>query len=129
MRTLSFEPDDSKYELIYSLMVTGDPVRDRSQAKIHGDTCDKLEAIGQVKPAVDQQTGVERPHKRDELRFRVTVFGGDVTVEEEGYRMIVDRCTAAFPGIHVSKSRDLDRTLTWLEAIPKQEPAAVTERA
>ncbi len=122
MRTLSFEPDSTSYERIYAILVTGDPVRDRGQAKLHGDVLDKLEKIGQVKPAVDLE-GNPREFKRDELRFYVTVTGGDVVLEEAEYQFVKDRCTAAFPGIHVSLTRSLDRAITWLEGLPKQEPA------
>ena len=125
MRTLSFEPDDRRYERIYALLVTGAPNKDRHAMRIHGEILDKLEAIGQVKPAQDDK-GEPRPHMRDELRFYVTVSGGDVVIEEAAYELIKQRCVDAIPGVHVSLSRDLEKTIVWLEGLPKQDAKAAT---
>lgn len=124
MRTLTFEPEDSRYELLHAILITGPPNRDRRSGKVHGDVCDKLEAIGQVKPLRDDH-GVSRPHRDEDLRFYITVSGGDVVLEDEGFDLVVARAVAAVPTVLPHKSRDLERMLAWLEGLPKQDPRPV----
>ena len=124
MRTLSFEPDDRRYERIYAVLVTGTPNRDRRAAKLHGETLDRFEAIGQEKSAVDAQTGEPRPYKPDEIRFYVTVAGGSVVLEEEAYEQVKERCVAAIPTMHPALSREFERAIEWLEGLPKQDATA-----
>lgn len=122
MRTLSFEPDDRRFEQLYAVMIAGEPVRERSQGKLHGAVLDKMERIGQVKPAVNE-AGDPRPHKADELRFYITVAGGEVVLEEAEYELLKARCVAAFTWVHVSLTRRLEGALDWLESLPKQDAA------
>lgn len=125
VRVLSFSLDDRKYERIYGWCVTGAPIKDRTQSKVHGAVLDKLEGIGQVKPPVDEKTGQPREFLRDEIRFYVTVMGGRVVLEEAEYELVVERVTAAIAGVHPSLSRDYEKTLSWLESLPKLDAAAV----
>lgn len=120
MRTLVFEPDDKRYERIYGWMVSGQPLRDRGQARIHASVCDKLEAIGQQRLPVDEK-GDPRPYKPDELRFYVTVTGGAVVLEEAEYEMVQQRTEAAISTIHPSLTRDYERALAFLESVVKED--------
>lgn len=123
MRVLTFDPDDRKYERIYGWLVTGRPVTDRRAAKIHGAILDKFEAIGQVKPPVDEQGKVREFLSADELRFYVTVSGGTIELDEVQYDMVKERVEGAVAGIHPSLTREYERCLEWLESLPKQETA------
>ena len=119
MRALIFEPESSSYERIYACLVTSPlQLRDRGQQKLHGLILDKLEAIGQVKPAVNLQTGEIRPHLTDELRFWITVSGGAVVLENEEWAMVKEHCESCVPLLHKSLSRSLEKTLMWLETLP-----------
>lgn len=120
MRTLTFEPEDSRYELLHAILVTGTPNRDRRAGKVHAETCDKFEAIGQAKPALDD-AGNPRPFRDTDIRFFVTVSGGTLVLEDEAYDLLLARALAAIPTVMPHKSRDLERTLAWLEGLPKEE--------
>jgi hypothetical protein len=127
VRTLHFEPDSRKYERLYGcLMVAPIQLRDRQEQRTHGSLLDKLEAIGQVKPAIDVNTGKVRDFMPDELRFMVTVTGGEIVLEDAEYEIAKRFCDACVPVIHHSLSRELERTLAWLDALP-QEAAAVAK--
>ena len=128
MRTLSFDPTDRRYERIYAVLVTGEPVKDRTEGKTHGAVLDKLENIGQPIPLTDENDK-PRPAKRGELRFYETVGGGTVGLEEAEYELVKDRMTLAIRGSHVSLSRETERIVAWLEGLPKQDAVAAPASA
>lgn len=128
VRVLTFEPDDERFERVYGAVISQHPGlsgnRDRREQRTHGKLLDKLETIGQLRPAIDVQKGEERDYLDGEVRLYVTHTGGAVVLEEEEYRMAVERCDKVIPYLHPSLSRSHEQTMTWLEGIKEQAAAA-----
>lgn len=130
VRTLAFDPLDSRYERLYGVLINAIPGvgnQNRAEQKAHGRLLDKLEEIGQVKQMPDPRTGILRDPTPDERAFYITVSGGTVIVDEEEYRLAVARATANIPLIDPALSRPLERMMTWLESLPEQSLADVTK--
>lgn len=124
MRTLTFDPTDRKYEVIYQTCVFGDAPKDRTEGKALGSVCDKFEAIGQLVPLLDDKGRARQPN-RNEIRLYETVGGGVVVLEEAEYDLLVRRVTAAIPTTIPGHVREMERALSWLELLPKHAAKAV----
>lgn len=129
MRILTFDPTDPKYDILYTALIsqtpTGSTNPTRSEQKVHGKLLDKLEAIGQVRTPTDNE-GKPRAFLRDEVKLYETVGGGRVILEEEEYRMCKQRAENIIPYLHPAKSREHERMMCWLEALPEVPAGEVT---
>lgn len=125
MRVLHFEPDSYLYEDIYTSVITPRPRASRAENKIHGTLCDKLEAIGQVKPAIDLTTGKPREHQRDEVRYYISVDGGRVVLEDAEWTLAKQCVEAVIPQCHPALSRRFEAAMTFLEGIAETKPDAL----
>jgi hypothetical protein len=124
MRILKFQPTARSFDLCYQAAIFSNVQLDRAGLKTHGAILDKLEAIGQVKPAVDMQTGKERAYLPDEVRIWQTIAGGDVVLENAEWELLKTLLVAAIPNVGKSLTRELDATITYVEGLP-DVPAAV----
>ena len=123
VRTLSFDPTDRKYEFCYNACVYGDAPKDRLDGKLLGVVLDKLEVVGQLVPLKDEKGNPRSPTK-NEIRLYDTPGGGRVVLEEAEYDLLVRRVTAIIPTTMPAFARDVERTLSWLEGLEKQDAAA-----
>lgn len=120
MRTLAFDPTDRKYDFAYQSCVYGEPPKDRTEGKLLGVVTDKLERIGQLVPLKDDKGNLRSPN-RNEIRLYDTPGGGIVVLEEAEYDLLVRRVTGVIPTTIPAFARDVERTLAWLEALPRQD--------
>lgn len=124
MRTLHFEPNSALYERLYICLMLSPAALAKNELRPFGRLVGALESIGQVR-APTNDDGTPREFIENELRFYVTVQGGDVTIEESQYDLAKKHADASIPTIHKSKARELDALIDYLATVVELAPAAL----
>lgn len=122
--TLDFNPGDVRYERIYAACshLSRKQPADRREQKLNNALLDKLLQIGTLIPALDAQTGAEREHKRDELRFYETKGGGQIVLEQAERDLALEHMTSAIPQVHRQAGASHAEAHDWLEKLVGEEP-------
>ncbi len=123
MRTLQFDPLSRRFDITYSALVQSPvPLNGSTERKLQGELLDRLEGIGQLKPAVDA-LGNPREHKRDELQLFECVGGGSIAVSDPEYDLLKRHVVATIdaPGFPKAWSRDGQKCLDWLTELKPDE--------
>lgn len=125
-RVLDFSPLDERYERIYAACVhlSRRQPGNRAESKINNSLLDKLEAIGQPVPMLDEQ-GREREHRHGELKFYQTVSGGTVTLDTAEWKAACEHMDSAIPNVHRQMGPSHEAAFAWLEAVPERDAEPV----
>lgn len=118
MRTLVFQPDSKHYEQLYWALIMSPLPPTKEDLPVLAAVLPKVRAIGQIKPAIDNQ-GNPRKHLTDEVKFYVTVAGGDVNLEEQEYQWAMKHADAAIAGVHKGAAEDYFTMLEYVKSVEK----------
>jgi hypothetical protein len=129
MRTLQFDPLSRQFDITYSALVQSPlPLNGSTERKLQGELLDRLEGIGQLKPALDG-LGNPREHKRDELQLFECVGGGSIAVSDPEYDLLKRHIVATVDSANFPKawSRDGQRCVDWIEGVKPDAVVSGTE--
>jgi len=123
MRTLQFDPLSRRFDITYSALVQSPlPLNGSTERKLQGELLDRLEGIGQLKPALNPD-GTTREHKRDELQLFECVGGGSITISDPEYDLLKRHVVATVDAANFPKawSREGQRCMDWITELMTDE--------
>lgn len=119
MRTLTFAPNDLRFDLMYSSLVQSPlALNGSTERKTQIGILEKFEAIGTLILVRDQKTQEDRLPKKNELSLYETLTGGDIELTDPEYDLLKKHATAtinadAFPKAY---SREGQKIIDGFEA-------------